>query len=102
MNTLHKKPTPLYSTTARTPCPVCGHVSYSPAGIHPQCAMRAADKVQIDRDKARKLARTKPPVVTVGRYQKQCPRCRTIHHIRKQTCDCGHSFVFKGGDSKNS
>lgn len=27
----------------RTRCPVCDHVVYSLAGIHPQCAVRQAD-----------------------------------------------------------
>jgi hypothetical protein len=24
-------------------CPVCGHVAYSAAGIHPQCALKRGD-----------------------------------------------------------
>ena len=41
MNT--KKPEPLYETAAAPVCPICGKKSYSPAGIHPQCAMQQAD-----------------------------------------------------------
>lgn len=95
MNTVHKKPQPLYDTATRASCPVCGHVSYSPAGIHPQCAMRAADLIQINRLKARNASKPKPPPSQAGRFEKQCPKCGMIHHIRKQKCGCGHSFVFK-------
>jgi hypothetical protein len=101
MNTLHKKPEPLYHPARRAPCPVCGHVSYSPAGIHPQCAMHAADQKQINRLKARKLAESKTAPAKLARYEKQCPKCRTIHHIRKQACNCGHSFQFKNGNLRD-
>lgn len=98
MNTLHKKPQPLYGVAHRVPCPVCGHVSYSPAGIHPQCAVQAADQKQLDRIKARKLKEPKSAAPKLARHEKQCPKCRMIHHIRKQVCDCGHSFQFKNGN----
>ena len=98
MNLEHKKPQPLYVSTLRVPCPVCGHVSYSPAGIHPQCAMRAADLIQISRIKARKLAEAQTAPTLPKRYEKQCPKCRTIQHVRQQICSCGHSFQFKNED----
>src|SRR5437762_13685930 len=88
MDALHKKPQPLYDCAIRPLCPVCGHVSYSSAGIHPQCAMRAADKLQIIRAKSRKSAKAKSLPMRPGRYEKQCPSCRVIQHIRKQTCNC--------------
>jgi hypothetical protein len=94
MSTVHRKPEPLYEAAVRVHCPVCGHVSYSPAGIHPQCAVRASDQIQVERLKARKQAKTKPEP-QVGHFEKRCPKCRTIHHLRKQSCTCGHSFVFK-------
>lgn len=38
------KPDPLFSSPQLgTVCPVCGKKSYSPAGIHPQCAVKQAD-----------------------------------------------------------
>ncbi len=36
----HAPPTPV---STRPRCPVCGTTVYSPAGIHPQCAVRQAD-----------------------------------------------------------
>jgi hypothetical protein len=95
MSSVHRKPQPLYDVAHRAPCPVCGHVSYSPAGIHPQCAMRASDLIQMNRLKAKKADLPKPQP-QLGRFEKRCPKCRTIHHLCKQTCTCGHSFVFKG------
>lgn len=101
MNTLHKKPEPLYGAARRAPCPVCGHVSYSPAGIHPQCAVEAADQKQLLRLKAKKLKESKTEAAKLARHEKQCPRCQTIHHIRKQVCDCGYSFQFKNGNLRD-
>lgn len=98
MTTAHKKPQPLFNSSLRAPCPVCGHVSYSPAGIHPQCAMHAADLIQVTRLKARKIEEAKTAPAQPGRYEKQCPKCRALQHIRKQSCECGHSFQFKNGN----
>ena len=50
-----KKPTPLIPARAQSRCPVCGQISYSRAGIHPQCSVRQADeehKNRIKREKA--------------------------------------------------
>jgi len=98
MHQEHKKPEPLYASALRAPCPVCGHVSYSPAGIHPQCAMRASDQIQIDRLKARKIEEAKTSPTLPRRYEKQCPKCHRIQHVRQKSCSCGHSFQFKNGD----
>jgi hypothetical protein len=35
--------TPPQPTQPRARCPVCHEAVYSPAGIHPQCAVRQAD-----------------------------------------------------------
>lgn len=43
------KPDPLYTPPHRKTCPVCGTVSYSLAGIHPQCAMQMADAPRMER-----------------------------------------------------
>ena len=45
-----KKPVPLLFgvQSRRQPCPVCGAISYSPAGIHPQCAMQQADAPRVE------------------------------------------------------
>jgi hypothetical protein len=39
-----KKPKALNPVRARNCCPICGKVSYSRAGVHPQCSVRQADK----------------------------------------------------------
>ena len=39
----NKKPAPLFQRQSNQPCPVCGAISYSRAGIHPQCASKRAD-----------------------------------------------------------
>jgi hypothetical protein len=38
-----KKPVPIYSPARNKVCPVCGRVSYSLSGEHPQCALSRAD-----------------------------------------------------------
>jgi hypothetical protein len=40
----NKKPEPLNTCPTQKKCPVCGHSSYSPTGIHPQCAVSQADE----------------------------------------------------------
>ena len=37
------QPEPLRPLAGPARCPVCGHVAYSAAGIHPQCALKRAD-----------------------------------------------------------
>jgi hypothetical protein len=34
--------------------------------------------------------------------QKECPKCHTMVHARKTTCDCGHTFEFKGKPPKTN
>ncbi len=34
---------PVKPRSTRIPCPVCHQDTYSPAGIHPQCAIRLSD-----------------------------------------------------------
>jgi hypothetical protein len=38
-----KKTEPIYLPPIRNYCPVCGKVSYSVSGEHPQCALTRAD-----------------------------------------------------------
>jgi hypothetical protein len=38
-----KKPEPIYLPVARNYCPVCGKVSYSLSGEHPQCSLTRFD-----------------------------------------------------------
>ena len=41
-----KKPEPLYFPVVRKSCPVCGKVSYSLFGEHPQCSINRADNAR--------------------------------------------------------
>jgi hypothetical protein len=43
------KPDPLIYRNARKLCPVCGSASYSPSGVHPQCAMQQNDAPRVAR-----------------------------------------------------
>jgi hypothetical protein len=54
----YKKPVPLLLVDAppRRLCPVCGTVSYSREGIHPQCAEQQADAPRMERVNAGKEA----------------------------------------------
>lgn len=91
MTITNKKPEPLFSSTSRAVCPVCGETSYSCAGIHPQCAMLAADQVRSDRIKAQKRAEPETPK-PLRWHEKPCPKCQAVQHVRKRTCECGYVF----------
>jgi len=82
-----RKPQPLYDRRKPERCPVCNETSYSLAGIHPQCAVRQADEVRMNR---LKLARV--PQIEQSVWQKNCPRCQLLRHARKAVCECGHTF----------
>lgn len=89
MAIINRKPEPLFSSVPRAVCPVCHKTSYSRSGIHPQCAMVAADQVQAARVQARNMSLPKP-ARALRRYEKQCPKCKAIQHVRRRTCECGH------------
>jgi hypothetical protein len=78
-------------------CPVCGMVSYSAAGMHPQCAEEQADAPRVARlKKSKKAARPKAAVANpdaISPWHKRCPKCRAEVHVRKQACDCGYRFA---------
>ena len=93
-----KKPIPLAegNIKPRPLCAVCGRVSYSLGGMHPQCAEEQADAPRVARLKAAKKA-AKPKVkVTnpnaLSPWHKLCPKCHMQLHVRKLTCDCGYRF----------
>jgi len=46
-----KKNIPTVATVQGKPCPVCGLVSYSLGGIHPQCSYFRSDKKTLARRK---------------------------------------------------
>jgi hypothetical protein len=84
---------------ARKLCPVCGKVSYSAGGIHPQCAAKRAD-VPPDRPRGAKdkPAATKP--APRRSWSKPCPKCKTEVHVRVGKCACGHVFQTSAGAAK--
>jgi hypothetical protein len=97
----HKKPIPLLLRDAPTPrlCPVCGAASYSREGIHPQCAEQRADAPRMEHVRAaRKIAarKAKPAnPLSISYWNKRCPRCQAVLHVRKTTCACGYQFGKK-------
>ncbi len=94
----HKKPVPLLLRDAppRRMCPVCGAVSYSREGIHPQCAERRADAPRMEIVTACKEA-VEPKEkadnsLLVRPWHKRCPECQAQSHIRESMCACGYPF----------
>ena len=88
-----KKPDPMYSLPHRKVCPVCGQVSYSSAGIHPQCAESQADAKRLKKAKTKKIDKSVAMDATPSAWRKPCPKCGTHVHVRKSICDCGYKFV---------
>ena len=99
-----KKPPPLIPRRRHEPCPVCGEISYSLGGIHPQCSVRQADAKRVERikrkAKAKKKTEKSPPARKA--WQKPCPKCRTMQHVRKKTCECGHVFAPRPPEAASS
>lgn len=93
----NRKPPPLYPSRPHNLCPVCGEVSYSHAGVHPQCAMQKADAERLERIKREKPV-TQPvrSASSIQPWQKLCPKCRSAQHVRRKTCTCGHTFAVPG------
>jgi len=94
----NKKPTPLIPGISNKICPICGEVSYSRDGIHPQCAMIQADeprKQQImeDRKEAAKNKSKESENSEPRSWNKKCPKCGSELHVRRKECDCGHKFA---------
>ena len=95
-----KKPPPLIFYQTHKPCPVCGEISYSVAGVHPQCAVRQADENRMKRVKRDTSAgKTVKPASGVKSWQRVCPKCKALQHVRKKVCDCGHSFAVQARPS---
>lgn len=94
-----KKPVPLVPPNplpGRSPCPVCGEISYSVGGIHPQCSVRQADAERMNRVKraAQKRAPEKS-ASTAASWLRTCPKCKALQHVRKKLCQCGHAFIAR-------
>ena len=92
-----RKPPSFMIATTQNRCPVCGEISYSRAGVHPQCSVRQADDENATALKsAREQAKAnKTPTVAkaVSRFKKNCPKCGASLHVRKAICMCGHRFA---------
>lgn len=88
-----KKPGPMYASPNRKVCPVCGQVSYSSAGIHPQCAEFQADEKRLKKAKSKKPEKIVTLEATPSAWRKPCPKCGTQVHVRKALCECGYKFV---------
>ena len=89
-----KKPTPLAEQIIqpRNICAVCGKVSYSLGGVHPQCAQENADAQRVHTLKQAKKAEKVVQPEALSPWHKLGPKCRRKLHIRKLKCDCGHQF----------
>ena len=94
---MHRLPLPLLTSAIKPQrrCSVCGNVSYSPGGIHPQCSQKQADDLRVESLKsAKKAEHPKEKVANPDAFNpwrnKLCPKCHTHLYVRKLTCDCGH------------
>ena len=93
-----KKPDPLPTGASKPPrvCSVCGSVSYSVGGIHPQCAEEQADAKRVARIKRENKSRKPPAKADKSQaskaWHKACPKCNAQVHVRKRTCECGYRF----------
>jgi hypothetical protein len=97
----HKKPPPLGTEAPfRKRCPVCGEISYSHAGIHPQCAQQRAGSLRVQRaerwEAVASTADDRPGGAQMGRWEKRCPKCNTTVHVRRGACQCGYAFAQRG------
>lgn len=83
------KPEPLFVQAPRPRCPVCGEVTYSRAGIHPQCAQERSDAEQKERLKEA-ADNAEDEVDDLKAWHRRCPSCNAQVHIRRDACECGH------------
>ncbi|MDA1165094.1 MAG: hypothetical protein O3B13_18510 [Planctomycetota bacterium] len=94
----NKKPQPLIQSRERPRCQVCGEISYSLAGIHPQCEVKRADAIRMNRIKCDASAVTTVQVPSgFVPCQKKCPKCKALLYARKKMCGCGHTFSAGAG-----
>jgi hypothetical protein len=94
-----KKPRPPLPNRTHNRCPVCDEISYSRAGIHPQCSARRADEERKKRikleDQSAEAKKMTTPASGAAPWQKYCPKCKALQHVRKAVCACGHHFAAK-------
>jgi RNA polymerase subunit RPABC4/transcription elongation factor Spt4 len=94
-----KKPQPLIPDDKQDVCPVCGEKSYSQAGVHPQCSVRQADEQRMEtvQRELKKPKTQKPPEEKPKPWQRVCPKCKSLQHVRKRICVCGYELISKQG-----
>jgi len=89
-----KKPQPLLPEDKHDVCPVCGEKSYSQAGVHPQCSVKQADEKRMESVKReQQKAETAPEPKKPKPWQRICPKCKSLQHVRKRICACGHELI---------
>jgi hypothetical protein len=55
--------------------------------------MHKADQERMQRLAKKSVqTRTAAEVTELSPWQKVCPRCRVVTHIRKKSCACGYDF----------
>lgn len=91
------KPQPINVPSSTVYCRVCGKVSYSRSGVHPQCAQNEADlkRLEIEKHSSPRPAEKLVHASELKAWHKRCPKCRGQVHVSKKACNCGH--VFKRG-----
>jgi hypothetical protein len=72
---------------------VCGEISYSLAGVHPQCSVKQADALRIQQEKS--VEKPPKPTSSAKSWQRACPACKSLQHVRKKVCTCGHKFAVR-------
>lgn len=75
---------------------MCGHPSYSAAGIHPQCVQSSSESRRLLRAPVLLSAsadKPQPLKKAGGSWYRPCIRCGKLIHVRRLSCDCGLSVV---------
>jgi hypothetical protein len=52
--------------------------------------MVAADEVSSARISAQVAAAPKPTTVALRSFERLCPKCKAVQHVRRRSCECGH------------
>lgn len=73
-------------------CPICGKATYSAGGIHPQCAIEQADAPRLLKMRAARAVEPKTKNPARQAWKKRCPKCNMDLHVRREECECGHTF----------
>lgn len=70
--------------------------------------MRRADaqrmeqlKLRSTQDTNQSSQATQRPQTSMNAWQKICPKCRAVLHVRKKVCGCGLAFIRHSPNSNN-